>query len=73
MPTERVGKSPAWTLERRLDGAEAVRGLLHRGDCRAGHGDHQPADDEQARIALSQRDAVPCPVCRPDRILLKGH
>lgn len=73
VPTERVGKSPAWTLEHRFDEAEATRYLVHRGDCRAGHGDHRPADDEQARTALRQRDAVPCPVCRPDRVLLRGH
>ncbi|WP_405763842.1 DUF6233 domain-containing protein [Actinacidiphila glaucinigra] len=58
MPSERTGRSPAWSIERRFDGSKEVQYLVHRGDCRLGQGDRRAADDGQARTALGQGDAA---------------
>ncbi|MFJ4851450.1 DUF6233 domain-containing protein [Streptomyces sp. NPDC088733] len=70
VPSDWASARLSWSIEHRVDVSEADRYLVHRGDCRAGNGDHRPVDDGQAQAALCQRGAIPCPVCRPDRVLL---
>ncbi|WP_051950943.1 DUF6233 domain-containing protein [Actinacidiphila yeochonensis] len=72
VPTERHGVVPRWRIEEPVYfGAE--RGpsrLVHRGDCRAVRDVSRPVSTDQAREALGDAAAAPCPVCRPDRPLM---
>ncbi|WP_405734749.1 DUF6233 domain-containing protein [Streptomyces sp. NBC_01537] len=70
VPTERLGRTPAWQIEQHLEAGAPVPWVVHRGDCHAGRGSHRAADDRQALAVLAQGDAMACPVCRPDRVLL---
>jgi hypothetical protein len=69
VPIERLGRTPAWYIEQRMDANAPARQVVHRGDCHAGHGRRQPADAHEAFTALVQDDAVACAVCHPDRVL----
>jgi hypothetical protein len=72
VPTERYGVVPRWRIEEPVYfGAE--RGpsrVVHRGDCKAVRDLSRAVSTEQAREALGDAAAAPCPVCRPDRPLL---
>ncbi|WP_443066417.1 DUF6233 domain-containing protein [Streptomyces sp. NBC_01262] len=70
VPTERQGRTPAWQIEQRLEADAPVPWVVHRGDCHAGRGPHRAADDRQALAVLARDDAMVCPVCQPDRVLL---
>lgn len=45
--------------------------LVHRSDCAQGRHARSRLTDDAAADLLRRREAVACPVCRPDRVLLR--
>jgi uncharacterized protein DUF6233 len=71
VPTERYGVTPDWRIEQPVyfGPDKGPARIVHRGHCRACRDLSEPATADQARAALTQPDAAPCQVCRPDRPL----